>query len=347
MLGQVYAGKSMYPSVEGYVDNPADRVAGLAGISSATAGNVGRVASAVDTTERAYNMAISNVMDRFLSFAQLQQQQRQWEREMDLKQQELALKTGSGNKTEIKRQALAALYGGKPDAQGNIVLSALGAGQQPKVTKEGYLLASQLDPDNSNEYWQKYQDENKAATLSPAQQKTISAAFATKDNVEKLYALWQKLPAEQKGPESRSIGRLTNLAQGGPFGQNLPDQYDKMRESIAYQIARNMGGATGTMNREALRQAMSGLPTRYEAEPMAEDRFARLLEQANQNYAFANGGGVNTPLEPIASSGITPQVSAGVSTQQIPVYDTVTGGYGRATQEDIRLEPNRFKVLSR
>jgi hypothetical protein len=72
MLNDVYQGKSFFPQTEGYVDNPADLTGGLSRIAGLTGGVASQTASAIDTTERSYQMAVNSVLDRFNQFAAMQ-----------------------------------------------------------------------------------------------------------------------------------------------------------------------------------------------------------------------------------------------------------------------------------
>lgn len=112
MLNQNY---SPFPSTPYYTPNPADMSSALAGMSGMTAQNTARIAGAVDTTERAYNTAIANVLDRFTRFQEMQQAQRQFEQQMELEKQRL----------QLEREKMSGGGGGKGDFDMNAAMNAL------------------------------------------------------------------------------------------------------------------------------------------------------------------------------------------------------------------------------
>jgi hypothetical protein len=338
MLDQVYAGQSYFPQTQGYVDNPADLVSGLSSMASATGANIGRTAAAVDTTERAYNMAISNVMDRFLSFYQMEQAQRQWEREMSLKEKEAS---GGGEKTEKQRRAMAALYGTTPEAiESGADLSAM------KPTQSGAILASSIDPENSKLYHDILKDAS-GGNLTATQQTNLAKAESAKRTIQSMWDTYQKLAPTAKGVEAQSIGGIVNVLSGERFRTNLPGQYDQLREGLAAQIARSVAGESGVLNEGDIKRAMSLIPSRFETEEQARARFQNLMAWADDNSKLAAGNfSGQTQLPNInAGAGVVPQVTAAENTGKIKVYDKKSGSYGWAEQRDLNLEPDRFVKL--
>lgn len=161
LLDKSYGGYSPYPQTPGYVENPADRVGALANIAGMTGSNIGRVAASVDTTERAYQMAVSSVMDKFMQMMQLQQDQQQFREQMDLEKEKLRASGKAGTDADRIKATLGMVgWGGEmpaPDAD-LTVAGATTPTTTNKFSKQMYQTALRSDPGNAPYYKMLYEE---------------------------------------------------------------------------------------------------------------------------------------------------------------------------------------------
>jgi hypothetical protein len=221
-LGTIYQGGSQFPQYDWYVENPNDRMAGLSSIAGATGANIARTTGAIDVTERAYNTAISNVLDKFLSFYQLQQQQAQFDREYQLKEKELISRIGGGDKTKKQQEALQMLYQGagintpQVDEQGNIIQAAAGpAPAATQVNKNALWQAIAHDPENMNTYitlWDKMVGQEGMDDFE---------AIRTVSTMPGGFEALQLVNAEQRGEYARTILKSGTAQSGVQVPMNL------------------------------------------------------------------------------------------------------------------------------
>jgi len=307
MLGQVYGGQSYFPQVEGYVDNPADRVQALAGISGATAGQASRTSGTIDVVERAYNTAISNVLDRFMSFAQLQEQARQHNESMALEREKIR---GTTNKSA---EAIAALFGSDPatalqgmevvpdnypgqvsatqikfsDAQKRLTSGAAGA-----PTYNNFLAAIKIDPDNASKYQSMYQDAvknlNPVANLTAAQQDKVAAINTLTANFKDIEDKYYSIPSWQKGPALQGVGSTLSGWGVSPEVKT----YQALSEAMIGPIARIISSETGPLNEGDIQRAKKMLPNSSDSVRDAQAKITQLKSMmANQAAAFQGATG--------------------------------------------------------
>jgi hypothetical protein len=335
-LGQIYAGGNIFPSVEGYVDNPADRIASLANISGQTANTAARTSSAIDVTERAYNTAISNVLDKFLNFAQLQQQQSQFDKEYELKRQELALKSGGNDKSA---RAMAALFGSNPanalqgyevvpdNFQGPITANMIKFSDAQKMIKSpsgrptynSFLAAMNEDPDNATKYYDLYQKANSA--FSPemtSQQQTLALQTGTLEaNLKTLQDSWQQIPFWQKGFGRQQIGSTLSTSGVAP---NVTG-YNSLYSGLVAPVARILSGESGPLNESDIARAKNLLPSLGDSEANAQKKFqnlAILLQNSKSKLAEVSGTGVPTSGSSTVIGALQPQTYPTLPTTLAP-----------------------------
>ena len=352
MLGRIYEGQSYFPQVEGYVDNPADMTGAIAGVSGATGSDIGRTAATIDATERAYNMAISNVMDRFMDFYSMQQQQRMWERELDLKEKEAGL---SGSSDEADRMAMAVLFGADPQqvTSGNLVGALASAGQaQTGPTPQSLRNAMLMNNAGAEKYMKIYQQYagGGAGELPATMQRQVISNQSTSRQLQDLWDLYNQIPSYQKGPVGQ--GQVGSV-MGAFSSSNLADQFDELRWAIATNIARNLYGETGVVSDTDVERIAQSLPSRFEQEQKAGQKFTRMMSNLESgmadiyNIAGANSGGtgglMNTDVYGEYGSPSNTDVYAGGSDMEVAVEDLQSGMKGWIPEEE--FDPNKYRRL--
>lgn len=305
MLDKIYSGQSFFNPVEGYVSNPADMFRGVGGVSGQTSSDITRVASTIDATERAYNMAIGNVMDKMMDFMAMQQDQNRWEKEYELKK---AQATGAGADEEKDRMAMAILFGADPNAvaSGDAVTAMATATGAP--TPKTLAQASMYNSAGTNKYLSLFSAFNEgggATGLSEGEQKELRLKQDTKQQLQNLWSLYQRVPSYQKGRFGQStIGSVMQ----GLGSENLYDQFDQQKRAIAQNIAKSVYGDTGQVNQAVIDNIVASLPSLGESEKSATERMTRLLNDVDSSIARLTGGQT--------------QYDAFQGGQQIPGYTT-------------------------
>lgn len=74
---QMETNYSPFPQVPGYVDNPADAIRAQGAYARGVGGNIGITGQAIDQTTEAYNRATSALLDKFLDFYKMRQEEEQ------------------------------------------------------------------------------------------------------------------------------------------------------------------------------------------------------------------------------------------------------------------------------
>jgi hypothetical protein len=184
-LGQVYGGQSPFPTVPGYVDNPNDLMGGLSSISGMTAGNIGRTTGAIDTTERAYQLATSTVMSQFMDFMKQQSADRFNEQQLQIEKEKLQLereKAGAGSQNNMLK-ILAAWSGVSLDDAGGLSLDKVSKELQTmtpeqKQARKLSAMAYAKDPAEAkqlNDLFDTYSKGGTAGMVSPEDRVAVSS----------------------------------------------------------------------------------------------------------------------------------------------------------------------------
>lgn len=318
-LDQVYSGKSPYPQVEGYVENPADRMAGLANVYGQTAANVERTTGQIDVTERAYNTAISNVLDRFMSFMQLNQAQQQYDKDYELKRQELEIKrqqAGVGTKTmKGVIESLRAAQNLPEDQKQNALMDALSQVEPNDVDKvmsiwqslggtgqltdnDAILQAYQypgakdimttVNPESRGDLARKIIARGGTTGLSykdpdAATGKELAGINAQMNTYNSLLEAYKNVGA--KGFGVGMIGQLGAATQLDPVAKSYADQ----RLALATQIARAYAGETGQITEKDIARAMKAIPPLTENLQSAAKKFADLYNSIAVKQSAISG----------------------------------------------------------
>jgi hypothetical protein len=352
MMGDIYAGQSYFPQVEGYVDNPADMFGAIAGVSGATGSDISRTASTIDATERAYNMAVANVMDRFMDFYRMQAEEKRWEREMQLEEKKAGL---SGSDDEADRMAMAVLFGADPTmaASGNLMGALASAGQsQTGPNLQSLRSAILLNPKGAQKYTGLYESFNPGGGELPAgMQKQVITNQATLRQVNDLWDLYNQIPAMQRGP----FGQGTAGSVLSKFtGTDLANQFDELRWAVATNIARSVYGETGMVSDKDIERIAQSLPSRFEPETKAGQKFNRLVTNLQSGMsdiatvtgtdpASFGGGGYNQPTFGTYDSPSSMDTYAGTGGMEIAVEDLQSGIRGWVDESE--FDPNLYRRL--
>jgi len=317
-LDKIYQGQSPYPQTAGYVENPADRLSGLANVYGQTASNIGKTVGQIDVTERAYNTAISSVLDRFISFAQMQQTQAQNDKDYELKRQQLELekqKAGGGAKTMAGVIAsLKAAQGLPEDQKQNALLDALAQvepGQTDAVmniwkslgantggTDEQALLKAMEYP-GADEVLRMTSDDNRPALARQIISRggttgittgSTNVNLATQQGAEKMYnqllQSYRAVPSSIKG--GNVSGLMGNIAASTQWNKQA-ESYELLRDQLAMALARLDTGATGNVSKEIIENYKRGIPSFYTSDEASYQSFANLYDRiASKHAAYTN-----------------------------------------------------------